>query len=105
MPAKTDRNDRGLANDAGPRSNEGVRPGSLRQPQEHRRDSAKAPAHLLARALLDYRLNNWPQLETCDARGRFWSQTVPWLGVGNRAHDAIAGGKGEVFHRNLASSA
>jgi hypothetical protein len=44
-------------------------------------------------------------METCDARGRFWSQTVPWLGVGNRAHDAIAGGKGEVFHRNLASSA
>jgi hypothetical protein len=37
--------------------------------------------------------------------GRFWSQTVPWLGAGNRAHDAIAGGKGELFHRNLASSA
>jgi hypothetical protein len=65
----------------------------------------KRPAHLLARALLDYRPNDWPQLETCDARGGFWSQTVPWLGAGNRAHDAIAGGKGEVFHRNLASSA
>src|SRR5262245_39485596 len=84
IPAKTDRNDRGLANDAGPRSNEGLRPRSLRHlksaaetPPKRRRDSAEAPAHLLARALLDYRPNNWPQLETCDARGVFGPKPSP----------------------------
>jgi hypothetical protein len=39
IPAKTDRYDRGLANDAGPRSNEGLRLRSLR----HLKSAAETP--------------------------------------------------------------